>query len=192
MSGITVSPGAVQPWDRAKWEAEEAIRGSGLAWTIVRACWAYGPGDTSLNRILGYSDYLPFVPIFGDGESPLTPLFVEDVGRFFALLFARPNQAADTTFGLGGPDAVSLNEFLALALRALGRRRPILHIPMPLGKLQGRLLQHLPGRVLTPGAVEFVAQEGALAPADRLLLTERFPEFGATSLADGLGSYMGR
>ncbi len=94
MSGITVSEEAREPWNRAKWQAEEAIRGSGLDWTIVRACWAYGPRDTALNRIIGYSDYLPFVPIFGRGDDPLTPVFVDDIGRLFALLVAAPDEGS--------------------------------------------------------------------------------------------------
>jgi nucleoside-diphosphate-sugar epimerase len=191
MSGISVSAKATESWNRAKWQAEEAIRGSGLEWTIVRACWAYGPDDTALNRIIGYSDYLPFVPVFGPGEEPLTPLFVEDIGRLFALLAAHPDRARDTTFGLGGPDTVTLNEFLQLGLRAMGRERRILHIPRPIGKVQGALLQRLPGRRLTPAAVDFVSQGGAASAADRELLAERFPKFSATALRDGFASYLG-
>jgi nucleoside-diphosphate-sugar epimerase len=187
MSGISVSPDSPYTWDRAKWQAEEAIRGSGLDWTIVRSCWAYGPNDAALNRLLRYSDHLPFVPVFGNGQAPLTPIFVEDIGRLFALLVADPEKAADTTFRLGGPDLVTLDEFLRIALATMGRRRPILHIPKPLGKMQGALVQFLPGRPLTPAAVDFVAQAGAVTDADRALLRERFPGFTATPVREGLG-----
>ncbi len=191
MSGIAVSPDSPYSWNRAKWQAEEAIRGSGLDWTIVRGSWAYGPGDTALNRILGYSEYLPFVPIFGNGKGLLTPVFVEDIGRLFALIASDPDKAADTTFGIGGPDLVTLNDLLRLALRTMGRQRPILHIPRKVGKVQGALMQHLPGRPLTPDAVDFVSQEGAVTDADRQLLAERFPEFQAAPLQEALSGYLG-
>jgi nucleoside-diphosphate-sugar epimerase len=191
MSGISVSPDAMEPWNRAKWQAEEAIRASGLPWTIVRSCWAYGRDDAALNRILHYSDHLPFVPIFGDGREPLSPLFVDDVGRFFVLLMGHPERSGDTTFALGGPGVVTLVEFLQSALRTMGRRRPILRIPKPVGTLQGALMQHLPGRPLTPDAVDFVSQAGALTAGDRRLLAERFPEFRATPVDEGLRSYLG-
>ena len=192
VSGISVSAEAREPWNRAKWQAEEAIRGSGLDWTIVRGCWAYGRDDTALNRILGYSDYLPFVPIFGRGQEPLTPVFVEDFGRLFALLASEADKGRDTTFGLGGPDTVTLDEFLKSALEAMGRRRPILHIPKPIGRVQGALMQHLPGRPLSPAAVDFVSQGGAVTEADRQLLAERFPGFSTTPIREGLGSYLQR
>ena len=190
MSGISVSANPATPWDRAKWLAEEAIRGSGLDWTIVRSCWAYGPDDAALNRIIHYSDFLPFVPIFGAGEDLLTPVFVEDIGRLFVLLVENPDRAADTTFGLGGPDVVTLNELLRLALTTMRRRRPILHIPIRLGKLQGALMQHMPGRPLTPDAVDFVSQGGAATDGDRQLLAERFPDFQATPLREALATYL--
>ncbi len=174
MSGIAVTSDSLYTWNRAKWQAEEAIRGSGLDWTIVRGSWAYGPDDKALSRILGYSDYLPFVPIFGNGEGPLTPVFVEDIGRLFALVVGSPEKAIDTTFGLGGPDLLTLNDFLRLALRAMGRTRPILHIPKTVGKVQGAVMQHFPGRPLSPDAVDFVrpggrGHRGRSAPAGRAL-----------------------
>lgn len=192
MSGITVHAGATRPWDAAKWRAEEAIRQSGLDWSIVRSCWAYGPGDKALNRILGYSDLLPFVPVFGDGRQRLTPVFVRDIGRLFATLVDDPTHSRDTVFGLGGPDEVTLDGFLRAALDQMGRRRPILHIPVLLGRSQARLLQMLPWRPLTPDAVDFVAQEGAATSAERRLLSERFPGFETTTLRQGLASYLGR
>ncbi len=191
MSGISVSPQADTTWDRAKWQAEEAVRGSGLDWTIVRSSWAYGLEDTALNRILGYSDYLPFVPIFGDGEGLLTPVSVEDVGRLYVSMLQAPDKSANTTFGLGGPEPVTLNEFLTLALQIMGRKRPIVHIPKALGKVQGALLQHLPGRPLSPDAVDFVSQAGAVSDEQRTLLAERFPHLELTPLRRGLG-YLGR
>lgn len=192
VSGITVSATATEPWNKAKWQAEEAIRNSSLAWTIVRCCWAYGPGDKALNRILGYSDYLPFVPIFGPGKERLTPLYVEDIGRLFSLLLANPGGSHNSLFHLGGPDEVNLGGFLGVALAAMDRRRPILRIPKILGKAGARLVKHLPGRPLTPEAVDFASQGGAVATADHRFLADRFPDFRPTGLREGLETYLGR
>ena len=189
-SGISTSAGSTYNWDQAKWQAEEAVRSSGLEWTIVRCCWAYGQNDKALNRILGYSDHLPFVPVFGDGREPLTPVFVEDVGRLFALAVDNPERSRATTFGVGGPDLVTLDQFLHLALRSRGRTRPILHIPKPIGKVQGAIMYRLPGKPLSPAAVDFVAQAGVITDSDRALLTQRFPEFRATPIREGLASYL--
>lgn len=187
LSGVTVNGAATATWDRAKWQAEEAIRGSGLDWTIVRSSWSYGPEDTSLNRILGYSDLLPFVPIFGSGEECLTPVFVEDVGRLFARVIAEPQAAEAATLPLGGPEVVTMNELLETALAVMGRKRAIFHIPKPLGRVQGAAMQFLPGRPLTPMAVDFTSQGGVADPEP---LRERFPDFEPTRLRTALEGYL--
>ncbi len=156
----------------------------------MRCCWAYGENDTALNRIINYSDYLPFVPVFGNGQEPLTPVFVEDIGRLYALLIANPDRARNIIYGLGGPDLVTLDQFLHLALRAMGRGRPILHIPKTVGKIQGAIMYHFPGRPLSPAAVDFVAADGAVTDIDRECLAERFPEFKPTPVGEGLQSYL--
>ncbi len=187
-SGVTVSATSTLYSDRAKWQAEESIRGSGLDWTIVRCDWAFGPDDDALNRIIGYSDYLPFVPIFGDGEQKLTPVYVEDVGRLYVLLVEDAEASRDATLPLGGPDVLTMNEFLRMTLEVMGRRRPILHIPKIAGKIPATVLQHLPGRPLSPGAVDFTAQAGV---ADMTALKERFPTFALTPTREALASYFG-
>ncbi len=187
-SGVTVSPAPTKTWDRAKWQAEEAIRGSGLDWTIVRSDWAFGPDDDALNRIIGFSDYLPFVPIFGNGEERLTPVYVEDIGRLYVLLVEDAEASLDATLPLGGPDVLTMNEFLRMALEVMGRRRPILHIPKIAGKISAAVLQHMPGRPLSPGAVDFTSQGGV---ADLTALRERFPRFALTPTRKALESYLG-
>lgn len=187
-SGVTVSANPTTYWDRAKWQAEEAIRGSGLEWAIVRSSWVFGPGDVALNRIIGYSDILPFVPIFGNGEELLTPLYVEDVGRLFTRLVDDPEASRDATLPLGGPTVMTMNEFLHRVLEVMGRRRPILHIPKIAGKIPATVLQFLPGRPLSPGAVDFSSQGGA---ADLSALRERFPDFELTPTREALETYLG-
>ncbi|MHB0978872.1 MAG: NAD-dependent epimerase/dehydratase family protein [Thermoleophilia bacterium] len=188
LSGVTVSADATATRDRAKWQAEEAIRGSGLDWSIVRCSWTFGPDDAALNRILGYSHRLPFLPLFGDGNELLTPVFVEDVGRLFARLVAEPEPARDATIPFGGPEVTSTNQFMRLALEVMGRKRPLLHVPKAIGKIPAAFLQYLPGQLLSPAAVDFTAQGGV---ADHTVLRERFPDFEGTPLRQALESYLG-
>lgn len=188
LSGVGVTSGGDFPWIRAKLEAEQAVRESPFPWTIVRSSWAYGPGDRSLNRLLGYARRLPFLPFFGDGRERVTPVFVEDVGRLLAAVAAAPQGAAGLILPLGGPDEVSLNEMLRIALEIAGLRRPILHVPLALGRAMGAVAQYLPGRPLTPGAVDFVAHGGVADPAP---LRRAFPDFTTTPLRTALATYLG-
>ena len=84
LSGAGAAPDAPRHWFRAKWRAEEAIRASGIRYTIFRPSWIYGPGDRSLNRFLGFARWLPFIPQIGNGRQIVVPVFVDDMGRLVA------------------------------------------------------------------------------------------------------------
>ncbi len=72
LSGAGAAPDAPYHWFRAKWRAETAVRESGMLYTIFRPSWVYGPEDKALNRFLGMSRFLPFVPLIGNaGEQRL-------------------------------------------------------------------------------------------------------------------------
>jgi NADH dehydrogenase len=188
LSGAGVEPESDFPWVQAKLQAEKACRKSGLDWCIVRPSWTYGPGDRSLNRLLGYTRFLPFLPFFGDGKALVSPVFVEDVGRLLALVAAHPERTKERTLPLGGPQILTLNDFLRIALAVSGRSHPILHIPLAVGRAQGAVMQYLPGRPLTPEAVDFVAH-GAVG--DLRALKEIFPEFEPLPIRAALSTYLG-
>jgi NADH dehydrogenase len=187
VSGVGADPAAEQHWYRFKWQAEQHLANSGLEWTIVRQTWVYGPHDHALNRLVGFGRFLPFIPTFGDGQQAMQPVFVDDAGRVFADAALRP-EAANQLFELGGPEVMTMDDVLKTALDVLGRKRPILHQPVALGKLIGTVAALLPAPPLTAGAIEFLIQP---AVADTARLHEVLqPKL--TPLREGLSTYMKR
>jgi NADH dehydrogenase len=76
VSGVGAAENAEKHWFRFKWLAEEYLRNSGLEWAILRPTWVFGPRDHALNRLVGFTNFLPFLPLFGDGRQPMKTLFV--------------------------------------------------------------------------------------------------------------------
>jgi len=185
LSGAGAAPDAERHWFRAKWRAEEAIRGGGMTWTIIRPTWIFGPRDVSLNRFLGFADRLPFVPLSNTGRQLLAPVFVDDAARL-AVDSLGADAAADQVFELGGPETMTMREIVGRALRLAGIRRPILPGPTPLLKLAAWPLQFLPEPPLTPGAVDFINQP---ATVDIEPLLDRMPR-RLTTLEEGLATYL--
>jgi uncharacterized protein YbjT (DUF2867 family) len=185
ISGAGAAPDAPRHWFRAKWRAEEAVRGSGLTYTILRPSWIYGPGDHSLNRFLGFTRWLPFVPQIGNGRQILAPVFVDDIGALVAD--ALETTAADNaTLEVGGPQSLTMDEVIRTALGVLGRRRPILHSPVLLMKVLTAPLILLPSPPMTPAAIDFVVQS---APVDTGPLQAALPR-QLRSLAEALPTYL--
>ena len=188
LSGAGASPDAPQHWFRAKWRAETAVRESGLLYTIFRPSWIFGPEDKALNRFVAMSRFLPFVPLIGNpGKQRVQPVFVDDVGRAVAEALVHPT-ADNQVFEIGGPEVLTMKDVVATALEASGRRRLLLSAPRPLMKVAASVLQFMPGRPLTPDAVDFITMD-ALADPTRAELTLGIK---MTPLRQALATYLGK
>jgi NADH dehydrogenase len=185
ISGAGAAADGERHWFRAKWRAEEAVRGSELAYTIIRPTWIHGPRDVALNRFLGFARTLPFVPLSNFGGQRLAPVFVGDVARLAADALVS-DAACNQVFEIGGPETMTMREVIRRALRVAGLRRPLIPAPAPLVKLAAAFLQYLPGRPLTPDGVDFVNQP---AEVDLAPLLERMPR-RLTPLEEALASYL--
>jgi len=186
LSGAGAAPDAKRHWFRAKWRAEEAVRGSGLTWTIIRPTWLFGPSDVSLNRFIGFGRRLFMVPMTNTGSQELAPVFIDDAANLAADALI-DDAAANQVFELGGPETFTMREIIATALRVAGLRRPIVPGPTPLIKLAAVPLSWLPTPILTPDAVDFINQP---ATVDLAPLLERMPR-RLTPLEEGLRTYLG-
>ncbi|HXK34363.1 MAG TPA: NAD(P)H-binding protein [Dehalococcoidia bacterium] len=187
VSGVGASKDADKHWFRYKWEAEHYLQSSGLEWVVVRPTWVYGPDDVSLNRFLGFGKVLPFIPMFGDGKQDMQPVFIDDVGRVLADAAQKP-EAANQVFELGGPEVMSMNDVVKTALEVQGKKRPLLHQPVFVGKLIGSLPHVPPLPALTADAIDFITAP-AVADNTRLMEVLR-PQL--TPLREGLATYLGK
>jgi uncharacterized protein YbjT (DUF2867 family)/ligand-binding SRPBCC domain-containing protein len=185
VSGAGAAPDARRHWFRAKWRAEEAVRGSGITWTILRPTWIYGPRDVSLNRFIGFARQLQVVPMTNSGGQLLAPLFIDDVARLAADCLTAP-AARGQVLEVGGPDTMRLRDVIARALRVAGIRRPIVPGPAPLIRVGALPLSLLPSPPLTPDAVDFINQP---ATVDVAPLLKRMPR-RLTPLEEGLATYL--
>ena len=187
LSGAGAAPDAKRHWFRAKWRAEEAVRGSGLEWTILRPTWIFGPRDVSLNRFVGFARTLPFVPMTNFGRQLLAPIFIDDVAGIAADALAS-EPALDRAFEIGGPETLSMRQIISRALRVAGIRRPIVPAPGLLVKLVALPMTLLPTPPLSPDAVDFINQPATVDMAPVLAVLPRT----LTTLDDGLATYLGQ
>ena len=184
ISGAGVGQGRPEEWYVAKDRAEAAVKGSGMTWTIVRPSWVYGPRDRSLNKFALIARALPVVPLTGSGKNRVRPVHVDDVATVVARTLRSP-AAENEVFEVGGPQWLTIRQIVATMLGVMGKRRIVLPAPAPLVKLGAAVLYRLPGRILSPRAVDFANGEADVDPRatiEKLGVTPR-------ALADGI-SYL--
>jgi uncharacterized protein YbjT (DUF2867 family) len=135
------------PYYHGKWEMEQAVKGSGLEHVIFRPSFVFGTEGGILPTFRKLAKLTPVTPIIGSGEQKIQPIWVDDVAAYFAAALDKP-EAANKTFELGGPDAVSWNEFWQRLRTSLGiRRRPTIHVPVGLMRVNAVVTERLPGNI---------------------------------------------
>jgi NADH dehydrogenase len=150
MSAMGASPDSPSEYSRTKAGGEEAVKSSGLDWTIFRPSIIFGPGDgfaSLLARIIRTAPF--FVPVIGPGTTKFMPVSVRDVARLFADALEKP-EASRRAFEVGGPEVFTLNEIYREISAALGKPgKRLVHLPLWYGRLLATLMAALPNPPLT-------------------------------------------
>jgi uncharacterized protein YbjT (DUF2867 family) len=136
------------PYFAAKWEMERAVQESGLEHVIFRPSFVFGRDGGILPTFIRLARFAPVTPIVGPGTQRLQPIWIEDLAEYYTHALTE-QAAANRTFELGGPDAVTWNEFWERLKRVLGSRRPSVHVPFGAMRLQATLTERLPGAPVT-------------------------------------------
>src|SRR3954451_11471145 len=100
---------------RAKALAEQAVRDSSLSNIVFAPSIVYAPGDPYL-RLLERMALLPVMPVSGRGDAAFEPIWAEDVAS--CVVAALGQNGANARYELAGPEVLTHNEIVQLAMRA--------------------------------------------------------------------------
>ncbi len=163
------------PYYHAKWEQEQTVQGSGLEHVIFRPSFVFAKEGGILPTFRRLARLSPVTPIIGSGEQRIQPIWVDDVGAYFAQGVDKA-EAANQVFELGGPDAVSWNEFWKRLKRVLGQRRPSVHVPVALMRANALITERLPGNIpLTRDLLKMLEHGDNVVSNDDAVRTFRLP-----------------
>jgi uncharacterized protein YbjT (DUF2867 family) len=150
----------------AKWRMEQAVKGSGLEHVIFRPSFVFGKGGGVLKTFTRVVRLSPVIPVFGAGDQRVQPIWIEDVAEYYAAAIDLP-EAANRTFEIGGPDIVTYEELYDRIKRVLGKRRPKLHLPFGLMRVNAAILEALPGpSPVTRDQLKMLAVDNVVSNAD--------------------------
>jgi uncharacterized protein YbjT (DUF2867 family) len=154
--GVSAESRNLVPYYWAKWEMEQTVQGSGLEHVIFRPSFVFGRDGGVLPTFVRQVRWSPVVPVVGDGERRLQPIWVDDVAAFFARAIGL-DAAANRTFELGGPESLTWNELYARIARVLGKRRAQLHLPVSMVRAGAAVAEHLPKAPITRDQLTMLA-----------------------------------
>jgi NADH dehydrogenase len=125
---------------RAKALAEQAVTAAQLKSITFSPSIIYAPGDRWLT-LLERMALAPVMPISGNGRALYQPIWAEDVADCVAAALRQEQHEHHKRYELAGPQTLSHEQIVRLALLAADRRRPLAHIPTPIVSRVLRLLE---------------------------------------------------
>jgi uncharacterized protein YbjT (DUF2867 family) len=147
MSAMGASEDAPSQYGRTKAAGENAVRASGLDWTVFRPSIIFGPGDGFVSLLAPIVRLNPgFIPVIGPGTTRFQPVSVYDVSRVYADALEKP-ETRGKAYEVGGPEVLTLNEIYREIAAALGKpRKRLIHFPLWYGRMLAALFEALARR----------------------------------------------
>lgn len=132
-------------YSRSKLMAEKYVEGSGLDWVIIRLSEVYGiDGESGVSMILNNIERFPFIPIIGNGEYKIAPVYITDV--LFAInQVIKKNDIKKRIYNIAGPESFTFNEFIDKVLKIKKLKKFKIHIPVFLIRACAYILSFLEG-----------------------------------------------
>jgi NADH dehydrogenase len=185
MSALGTRPNAVSAYHQTKWRAEDAVRGSGLEWTIFRPSLIFGPHDAFINMLAAQLRLTPIMPVIGSGTYQLQPIHADDVARCFSRALTMP-ETIGQVYELCGADRVSYEALLDMIATTMGLARPIKpHAPLGLMKLIIPFMQKIPQFPITMDQLQMLLEE-SIGSSD----WQQVFGFAPRGLQEGISEYL--
>jgi NADH dehydrogenase len=168
LSAIGADVHADADYARSKGAGEAAVKTAFPGATILRPSIVFGPEDDFFNRFAAMARLAPALPLIGGGGTRFQPVYVGDVAA--AIVAALDGtKAKGQSYDLGGPAVYTFAELMALLLREIHRRRPLVPIPFALAEIMARPLELLPVPPLTRDQVRLLRCDNVVAAGARTL-----------------------
>jgi NADH dehydrogenase len=129
VSHLGASPAAAYPLLRYKGLVEDALRASGLAYTVIRSGLVYGEDDAFINHLAMQLSVSPGIFLMpGRGEVVLHPIYIDDmvsalVGSLEAV------DTVDNIIEIGGAEYITLEDLIRTVMRVSGIYRTVVGVP---------------------------------------------------------------
>ncbi|MEP6639351.1 MAG: SDR family oxidoreductase [Chloroflexota bacterium] len=164
---------------RMKYRAEEELRSSGLAWTIIRPTaymetWVGVLGAPLLQN--------GTTTVFGRGENPMNFVSAQDVAGFADLAIA-DRAMWGATVEVGGPENPTMNEVVETFKRLTGASGKVGHVPLPVIRVISAVMRPF-NPTMAGLAHASVVMDTTDMSFDASETRTRYPSIPVTHLAD--------
>jgi uncharacterized protein YbjT (DUF2867 family) len=192
VTAVGTDSNAASAYHRTKAQSEKLLKDSGLQYAIVRPSLIVGrlAGRRDSKLVSRYVEFIKkktAVPLIDNGGNRVQPLFIGDLVDAMAKI-VEASSWTNSVFELGGPETVTMREFVERLMKVLDESKPIKNVSPGIAKLVASIcekFQEVPtiskDQVILAG-LDNVCRENSI-----FALVDGKP----TSLDDSLKTYLG-
>jgi nucleoside-diphosphate-sugar epimerase len=132
LSSMAANRQAIGPYGQAKKDADQLLEKSTTSTINLKPTLIYGKGGAIFEKLIKTIDALPkVVPVFGDGEYRIQPIYVKDLTEAILSTLKLPLKTGQhKTYELGGENPISYKNFVQKVLQAQGKQKRLINIPL--------------------------------------------------------------
>lgn len=131
---IYISSWATNPqagnYARSKYLAELAVKKMASKYIIIRPADIYSKKQSHLKNLINLIKKLPVIPIIGDGNYQISPVYVNDVSEIIIKLIDTGKR--NGIYTVTGPKIYSFKQIVKLICQTLRQQKPLIHLPYKL------------------------------------------------------------
>ncbi|MDA8387719.1 MAG: NAD-dependent epimerase/dehydratase family protein [Nitrospiraceae bacterium] len=139
-SSLGASLQSASRYQKTKALAEQIVKDSGMSYAIFRPSLILGRLDGFSRQLISLINSSPAIAVPGSGEAKFQPLAVTDWVRCF-LAVLEGSGPQNRIYEIGGPERFSFNELIGLYMKAMGKQKKLVHVPMGIVKAGLALLE---------------------------------------------------
>ena len=141
---LGAAPSSRTRFFRAKALAERMVAAAKIDSIVLSPSIVYDPGDPFM-ALLRRLSLLPWMPISGTGSSAYQPIWAEDAAQCALRALRGGAPDGERRLELAGPEVLTYEDIVRLALAAWDRPRPMIHVPLWAVRRGLRMVERLAG-----------------------------------------------
>jgi uncharacterized protein YbjT (DUF2867 family) len=154
LSGLGTRPAPAGTYLATRWALEDAVARSGLPFVILQPSVLFGAGSPFVAALAALVRTSPVVPAIGSAELMFQPLWIEDLVTCIERACVEEGTLGRAV-PLGGAEQLTFRAVIETIGEAIGKHRLVVPLPLPLARLQARVMSAVMDRPpLTPAALE--------------------------------------
>jgi NADH dehydrogenase len=141
LGGLGTKPSTSDHYLQGRYEADEAVKNSGLAWSILGPSVQFGEHAAFFSGLSDLIRHAPVVPMIGSGKRLFQPIWVEDVARCVIKMVKEPQRYNGRYIEIGGPAVYTYAQILDMLMQRIGQRKLKVPGPVPLVRVGAAVME---------------------------------------------------